>query len=256
MFGHKADLAVTPVKPPELKAGNTHCHRSPVARQRGKELVQDIRVTFKFGVPGLVALTILSGCLSGSEPITEVDGGANSNSPPVLSGNPANSIRVGDSFVFQPNASDSDGDTLSFDIRNTPGWATFETASGRLTGTPLLGDEGVYSNVTITASDGIDTSSLMFSISVTSIGSASVTLSWIPPIENEDGTTLTDLAGYNIYYGDVSGTYPNSLRIDNPSISTYVVGNLTPRTYYFVATSFNSVGVESRFSNEAVKVAN
>ncbi len=199
---------------------------------------------------------MLSGCLSSGEPTTEIDGGNNTNSPPVLAGNPLNSVRIGDSFAFQPGASDPDGDALTFDIQNTPSWATFETTSGRLTGIPLLGDEGVYSDITITASDGIDTTSLLFSVTVTSIGSASVTLSWTPPTENEDGTALTDLAGYKIYYGDVQGSYSNSLRIDNPSISTYVVGNLTPRTYYFVATSFNSMGIESQFSNEAVKIAN
>ena len=80
-----------------------------------------------------------------------------------------------------------------------------------------------------------------------------MTLDWTPPTQNEDGSTLTDLAGYFIYYGESSGSYPNRIRIDNPSISTYVVENLLPRTYYIVATSFNSTGIESRYSGEAVK---
>ena len=124
-----------------------------------------------------------------------------------------------------------------------------------MSGIPTLGNEGEYANIRVTVSDGTDSSAITFSITVTTIGSASVTLSWTPPVENEDGTTLTDLAGYYIYYGDTAGLYPNSIRINNPSISTYVVDNLTPNTYYFVATSFNSMGVESAYSNEATKTA-
>ena len=36
-----------------------------------------------------------------------------------------------------------------------------------------------------------------------------------------------------------------SATIDNPTISTYVVENLAPGTYAFVATAFNAAGVES-----------
>ncbi|MDH3545876.1 MAG: fibronectin type III domain-containing protein [Gammaproteobacteria bacterium] len=92
-----------------------------------------------------------------------------------------------------------------------------------------------------------------FSITVTEIGLGSMTLSWTAPTENTDGTPLTDLAGFNIYYGQSQGSYPNRIRIDNPSIDTYVVGNLLPNTYYAVATSFNTAGIESAYSNVAVK---
>ena len=68
-----------------------------------------------------------------------------------------------------------------------------------------------------------------------------------------DGTVLTDLAGYRIYYGLSEGYYPNRIDIDTPGIAAYVVENLVPQTYYFVATSVNSAGAESIFSNVAVK---
>ena len=187
---------------------------------------------------------------------TDVGDEDNPNTPPVLQGNPANSVRIGESYAFQPDASDADGDSLSFDIQNQPTWAEFDATTGNFSGVPLLGSEGVYGDVTISASDGIDTSSLAFTVTVTSMGSGSVTLSWTPPTQNEDGSALTDLAGYYIYYGDTQGTYPNSVRIDNPSVSTYVVDNLTPNTYYFVATAFNATETESRHSNEVAKVAN
>lgn len=201
------------------------------------------------------ALIILSACLTKEESTTDIDGQQATNHAPVIQGAPVTSVKIGDSFDFQPQASDADNDPLAFSIENQPVWAQFASGTGRLSGMPTMGNEGDYANIRITVSDGTDSSAITFSVTVTTIGSASVTLSWTPPVENEDGTTLTDLAGYYIYYGDTQGTYPNSIRVDNPSVSTYIVDNLTPNTYYFVATSFSSMGIESAYSNEAIKTA-
>lgn len=86
-------------------------------------------------------------------------------------------------------------------------------------------------------------------------GNASVTLSWTPPTQNEDGSVLTDLAGYRLHYGTRQGEYDTTIGIDNPSVSTYVVEGLDPGTYYFVASSYTTSGIESRYSNVAVKTA-
>ena len=75
------------------------------------------------------------------------------------------------------------------------------------------------------------------------------TLAWDPPATNTDGTPLTDLAGYEIYYGPTPGNYTNTLDVGN--VTTSVVNNLTDgSTYYFAVTAYNSAGVESGFSNE------
>jgi hypothetical protein len=79
-------------------------------------------------------------------------------------------------------------------------------------------------------------------------------LSWIAPTENEDGTPLTDLAGYRIYWGTTPGMYTDSVTLDNPGLTSYVVENLAPGTYEFVATSYDEEGVESAYSNLATKV--
>ena len=89
----------------------------------------------------------------------------------------------------------------------------------------------------------------------TGTGSGSVELSWQPPTENADGSTLSDLSGYNIYVGTSSNNFEyREIRLDNPGLTAYVVENLEPGTYYFAATAFNSSGVESAFSGEVVRI--
>jgi hypothetical protein len=63
-----------------------------------------------------------------------------------------------------------------------------------------------------------------------------------------DSNTETDLAGYKLYYGTVSGTYVS--QIDVGKATTYTVSNLGSGTYYFALTALNGAGAESGFSNE------
>jgi hypothetical protein len=80
---------------------------------------------------------------------------------------------------------------------------------------------------------------------------ASTTLSWQPPALNLDGTPLTDLAGFRVYWGTTQGTYPYSARV---ATSTHTVSGLGVGTWYFVVTALNSDGIESAFSNVWSKV--
>lgn len=50
-----------------------------------------------------------------------------------------------------------------------------------------------------------------------------VSLSWVAPTENTDGTPLTDLAGYNIYYGRSSAQYEQTYAVDNPALTSFVL---------------------------------
>ncbi len=218
-----------------------------------------VNITRRVVIYLIFAATVtLSGCLSDESAdgaITPRPPGT--NAAPTISGNPAGAVTIGNAYSFTPNASDPEGDTLTFGVQNMPRWAAFETATGELSGSPSLGDIGVYNGITISVSDGPNSASLAaFSVTVTQVALGSATLSWTPPTQNVDGSQLTDLAGYRIYYGTARGTYLTSIQINNPGIATYVVENLTPNTYYFVSTAFKSNGVESEFSNEAVKVVN
>jgi hypothetical protein len=83
-------------------------------------------------------------------------------------------------------------------------------------------------------------------------GAGNATVSWTPPTENTDGSVLgADLAGYRIYYGTSSRDYSNSLEIDNPGLSSFVVEGLDEAIWCFVMTAVNTSGIESSYSEEA-----
>ena len=102
-----------------------------------------------------IVISVSDGALSASLPgfsITVND--VVSNSPPTIGGSPTTDVNVGQNYSFTPTASDPDNDTLSFTESGLPSWASFDDTTGKISGTPDAGDVGVYSNISITVSDG------------------------------------------------------------------------------------------------------
>jgi len=225
--------------------------------------MSDVNLLSRFKIAILVASAILLVACGGgdddsgaSAPASQVDSPAvsDANSAPTIQGKPATSVLAGRSYSFQPQASDSNGDTLKFSAANLPAWASLNADTGRLTGTPTAADVGTFANIKISVSDGTTTTSLVaFSITVTASGTGSATLSWTPPTENTDGSTLTDLASYRILYGRSADELDQSIDIGNPSISSYVVEDLTSGAWYFAVVAVNSHGVSSDPSDIASK---
>jgi len=83
-----------------------------------------------------------------------------------------------------------------------------------------------------------------------------VTLSWQPPTENTNGSELTDLSGYTIHYGTQSQNYTSQIQVDNPGLTTYVVDDLSPGTYYFAISATTADGFESALSPEVSATVN
>jgi hypothetical protein len=176
------------------------------------------------------------------------------NHAPSIQGVPANSITAGSTYSFTPAASDTDGDILTFSITGRPSWATFDTKTGRLRGTPTAADVGTTSNIVVAVTDGDATVALAaFSIQVVGTATGAAALTWMPPTENDDGTTLTNLTGYKVYWGTSPTDFSNSITLTNPGLTSYVIDHLTPATWYFAASSLNADGVESDLSNVATK---
>lgn len=177
------------------------------------------------------------------------------NHAPTITGAPTTIVVQGEFYEFLPAASDEDGDKLTFSIARKPDWAKFDTASGRLWGTPSERDVGNFTNIQISVSDGSELAALAaFDVSVDPIANGSATLSWNPPTDNVDGTVLTDLAGYRIYFGRSADRLDRVLVIDNPGLTRYVVDNLQAARWHFAMTSVNASGRESRRSPTVSKL--
>ena len=77
--------------------------------------------------------------------------------------------------------------------------------------------------------------------------SGAAILSWVAPTTNEDGTPLTTLAGYKIYYGTAPGVYTSSENVG--AVNSFRVHGLTRgRTYYFTVTAYDASGSESAYA--------
>jgi hypothetical protein len=93
------------------------------------------------------------------------------------------------------------------------------------------------SNVSPTGSNGTG--------SAPAAQSDSVTLSWAAPTENTDGSALTNLAGFDIYYGNSAASLTQKISIGSVGLLTYVVPNLNSGTWYFEVVAVNAAGVQS-----------
>ncbi len=148
--------------------------------------------------------------------------------------------------------------TLNWETNNADsctasgGWSGSKDTSGTETISSLVSDSQFTLNCS--SANGSASASVDVTIIVSSDGTA--LLSWTPPTENTDGSALTDLAGYRIYYGTSSGNYTETVTINGAGLTSYQIDNLAPADWYFVITSFNSSNIESIYSNEVSKTIN
>jgi hypothetical protein len=80
---------------------------------------------------------------------------------------------------------------------------------------------------------------------VNTVSTGTATLDWTPPTQNSDGSTLTNLAGYTVYYGTSPDQLTESVKLTNPGLTAYTLSNLPAGTWYFAVTSYSSTGAES-----------
>jgi hypothetical protein len=167
------------------------------------------------------------------------------NLPPSISGTPPDVAVVGEFYSFAPTARDPEGRAPTFSIAGKPAWAVFRARDGRLSGTPGPDQVGSHVQIVISASDGHTTVTLpAFTIDVVERGDGSATLSWNPPTQNEDSSVLTDLSGYRIHYGRRTRDLDETIALDNPGLTRYVIEGLAPGRWYFAMTSVNRDGIE------------
>jgi hypothetical protein len=208
----------------------------------------------------LLAVTLLAaGCnddvgvspTSTAAPAASTPGGS---SPPAtsvqLAGTPPASVTVGSAYQFEPTV--AAGGSVKFSVQGQPTWMAFNSATGALTGTPTASQEGSTGQITITGSNGTSSASIgpfVVHVSAAAAASGSAALSWIAPTHNTNGTLITDLAGYHIYYGTNADDLTTTIDVAGSSSTAYTVTGLSPGTYYFSVVAYNAEGVDSTDSN-------
>jgi hypothetical protein len=101
----------------------------------------------------------------------------------------------------------------------------------------------VSSNSKWSVCGSVLSSALMLFLQLSVRANGSVTLAWNP-------SATADVAGYKIYYGTSCRSYCSVVAVGNTTNA--VISGLAPgTTYYFAATTLDSAGNESGFSNEA-----
>lgn len=81
----------------------------------------------------------------------------------------------------------------------------------------------------------------------------SVRLSWTPPTTKANGSPLTDVIGYKLYYGNTSRKYTSVINVGR--YTAYEIYDLTVgRTYYFAVKAYDTSGNESLYSHEVSKI--
>ncbi|NND55155.1 MAG: hypothetical protein HKN56_09340 [Gammaproteobacteria bacterium] len=178
------------------------------------------------------------------------------NQPPEITGDAPVQATVGQPWAFEPDMSDADGDTLTVSASNLPGWLTLDSTTGQIAGTPTAADVQSWTGISLSVTDGNASVSLpTFTIAVVPANAAtgSATLSWLPPTVTTDGEPIGELAGYRLLYGQNSLDYTQTIEIDNPGITRYMIEGLTAGNWYFAIQTIDGNGILSLPSAEAQK---
>jgi hypothetical protein len=137
----------------------------------------------------------------------------------TISGTPPSTVAAGGTYTFTPTVTGNNGRTLSFAIVQKPSWATFNSATGTLTGKPTSANVGTYKSIEIAVNNGL-TSAVgnVFSIQVTAGSSTSTP----PPTTSTSGGPLT-----------ISGTPPSTVAAGGTYTYTPTVTGANGRTLSF-----------------------
>jgi hypothetical protein len=139
----------------------------------------------------------------------------------TISGNPAGTVTVGRSYSFTPTTTDSNrGRTLSFAVANKPAWASFNSRTGQLSGTPSAASVGKYADVVIAVYDGLAAAVLpTFGITVQASGSTS------PPSPPSGGLTISGSPASTVSAGSRYSFTPTTRDSNRGRTLSFAVAN-------------------------------
>jgi len=188
---------------------------------------------------------------------------SSNNLPPSIAIEAIADAQVGATFDYQVLARDPESDTLRFTAANLPTWASLDSASGRISGTPGPDDAGLYESISITVADAThEVATAPFSLTVNSApdaqdaqesGNGVASLQWEIPSSKVSGEPLDDLAGFRILYGRSSSDLDHSVMILDPATTSYQVSSLPSGIWYFAVVAVSTSGLEGPPTTLATK---
>jgi hypothetical protein len=162
----------------------------------------------------------------------------------VTAGNPSVSLAAN-----PPGVPRNTNATLSWTSANVTscaasgGWSGTKATSASESVGPITQDTTYTLSCTGTSGNAV---------AMTTISLREAVLSWQAPTKNVDGSSLTNLSGYKIYYGTASKSYAQTVSVSGASTTSWTLP-LSPGTYYFALTAVDSTGAESAKTEEVSK---
>ncbi|MFT6925945.1 MAG: hypothetical protein ACJAZP_001539 [Psychromonas sp.] len=203
----------------------------------------------------LFCLSFLTSCNSGSssDTLTLAPNSAESAESAEFTINlPAGiTVKAGDIVELTPEINGESTTIVTYQWKQTSGSAVTLTTNDRLylEFTAPVNDNLTF-EVVATDSDGIQyTDTINITVLPADEILNSILISWNAPILNTDGSELSNLVGYKIYYGQDQAQLDKTILVSDVGLTSYTIDDLPSGiNYFFCVTAINSAGYESQKS--------
>ena len=184
----------------------------------------------------------------------------NTNTAPVLTPIPLQTIDSGKTLTVQLKATDSDGDQITYSGNNLPSGAVLDPQLGILTWTPTASQEKTYAGIQLTATDGNQSSTQTFSIQVNHVNHPPV-LAPLPIQTGKENSPITftlkadDIDGNSLIYSAIT-QLPTGATLDvHTGVVTWTPNYEQAGNYDFGFTATDTSGATST-RDVIVQIAN
>jgi hypothetical protein len=157
-------------------------------------------------------------------------------------------------FTANPKSVQAGGySTLTWSVLNTDNchsygaWHASEPAQGSATTNGLTATSS-FDLVCWNVSGASSSAWVTVTVAGSGAGSGTVTLGWSPPTLNTNGTPVTPLQGYTVYYGTSAASMTQSLAVAGGSANSCEITGLAAGTWYFGVAANATDGTNSATS--------
>jgi len=211
--------------------------------------------------PIVVLAIALQSCGGGGAGSTASPGAATSKvtgatTPDSVPGAPTAVTATGGdaSAVVSWTAPGNGGSAITrYTVTASPGGATASVGGGTTSATVSGLVNGTSYTFTVYATNAIGNgpSSAPSAAVTPAPATVSATVTWSAPTLNTDGSALTDLSGFRIYYGTSASSLTQSVDVAGSTATSQLITGLTSgATYYFDVIALTSASTQSAPSNE------